>query len=415
MTSPDNPPEPLVFISYTRRDHADDGKAPGCFIQQLYRALQAAGFAPWLDHIDLPSRGDTFPDELKHAVQDAERFIAVCTPGYPESEWSCAEREHAHLYCVAITPVLVTDDFETCVPADLSLHNAIDMRAGFEAAWPDLLRRLKQASARPGRLAFTPGDMPEQRPTDLPRPALFQQVKGSLRADQTDPITITGTRALTAMFAAGGIGKSTLAAQIARDCEIRRGFPDGVAWVRLGKQVTDPETLRVMVGAAFGIQAESLRGPGGQFAFVQALQDRDALIVLDDVWSLAQVTACRVQGPNLRYLITTRRTDLGESLKLPHENRVRVDYLTVEEGMALIARRLGLDPAADYPHRDTHRQIVETLGGHTQALDLAAATLRPRDEGGSGPDYAPTLLAQFQKGDDPRCSVYCARTPPGCV
>lgn len=404
MSSPhgtsNTPNKPLVFISYTRRDHADEGRAPDCFVQKLYRALKDEGFTPWLDHYDMPSRGTPFPKELALAVQSAERFIAVCAPHYPASDWCRAERDHAHLYCIAITPVLIAGDFKASLPEDVDPLNAIDMRAGFEQTWPDLLKRLKQESARPGKLAFTPGDMPEQRPTDLPRPALFDQVKQSLRADQTDPITITGTRALTAMFAAGGIGKSTLAAQIARDCELRVGFPDGVAWIRLGEQQTDPETLRILVGAAFGIPADSLRGPGGQFTFVQEMQDRDALIVLDDVWSLAQVNACRVQGPNLRYLITTRRSDLGESLKLPHENRIRMDYLAVEEGMALIARRLGLDPAADYPHKDIHRQIVETLGRHTQALDLAAAHLRPRDEGGSGPDYAPTLLAQFQKGDD---------------
>ena len=404
MSSPhgtsNTPNKPLVFISYARADHADEGRAPDCFVQKLYRALEDEGFTPWLDHHDLPSRGTPFPKELALAVQSAERFIAVCAPHYPASDWCRAERDHAHLYCISITPVLVEGDFKDCVPADVDIHNAIDMRAGFEATWPALLKRLKQESARPGKLAFTPGDMPEQRPTDLPRPALFDQVKQSLRADQTDPITITGTRALTTMFAAGGIGKSTLAAQIARDCELRVGFPDGVAWIRLGEQQTDPETLRILVGAAFGIPADSLRGPGGQFTFVQEMQDRDALIVLDDVWSLAQVNACRVQGPNLRYLITTRRSDLGESLKLPHENRIRMDYLAVEEGMALIARRLGLDPAADYPHKDIHRQIVETLGHHTQALDLAAAHLRPRDEGGSGPDYAPTLLQQLQKGDN---------------
>lgn len=79
--------------------------------------------------------------------------------------------------------------------------------------------------------------MPDQRPTDLPRPALFEQVKGALRADQTDPITISGTRAVISMVAAGGIGKSTLAAQVARDCDVRRGFPDGVARIHLAERL----------------------------------------------------------------------------------------------------------------------------------------------------------------------------------
>ena len=49
-----------------------------------------------------------------------------------------------------------------------------------------------------------------------------------------------------------------------------------------------------------------------------------------------------IEQDGIRYEWLMFAADLGESLKLPHENRIRMDYLAVEEGMALIARRLGL-------------------------------------------------------------------------
>ena len=391
-------PQPrTIFISYARADHADEGRDPDCFVQKLYRALQAEGFIPWLDHHDMPSRGTPFPDELKLAIQQSERFLAVCGPAYPGAEWARAERDHAHELCLAITPVLIAGDYKDSLPDEDDLLPAIDMRAGFEQTWPDLLERLKEPAAVPGELIDPASTMPELNPDDLSRPAIFEQVKHALRADQTDPVTISGTRALTAMIAAGGIGKTTLAAQIATDCEVRRGFPDGVVWMRVGEHTRDPETLRITLGGYVGLPNEMLQGPNGQRNFEQRLKALDALIILDDVWAKEQVTACRVKGPNLRYLITTRLAALGNDLKLPKDNQIKMAYLTVDEGMALIARRLGLDPAADYPHKEVHRQIVERLQGHTQAIDIMAGTLTDPD--GPGPDYAPELLRQLQQGD----------------
>jgi hypothetical protein len=151
-----------VFISYARADHADEGRDPSCFVQKLYRALEDAGFTPWLDHYDMPSRGTPFPKELALAIERSERFLAVCGPAYPGSEWAQKERDYAQACCIAITPVLFAGDFETSVPADIVEHrdHVIDMRAGFEQTWPNLLKRLTPPAAIPGPVIDPDRTMP---------------------------------------------------------------------------------------------------------------------------------------------------------------------------------------------------------------------------------------------------------------
>jgi hypothetical protein len=51
-------------------------------------------------------------------------------------------------------------------------------------------------------------------------------------------VVITGTAARTGIHGMGGIGKSVLASELARDHEVRRAFPDGVFWVGIGQART---------------------------------------------------------------------------------------------------------------------------------------------------------------------------------
>ncbi len=377
-----------VFISYARADHEDEGRAPGCFVQKLYRALQAEGFVPWLDHHDLPSRGAPFPAELAKAVEQSQRFIAVCGPNYPSSDWARAERGHALLHCLAITPVLFEGDHKTSLPAEIATLNAVDMRRDFEACWPDLLKRLRQEAAMPGPLRGDPIPLPPPNP--LPRTELIERIRTTMRPEDSLPVVLSGRQGVSALHAPFGLGKTTLAAMTALDCAVRRGFPDGVVWISVGKEAT-ADGLRSKIGAAFGLSAEQMREAA---ALTALLQGKDALLIFDDVWDYRVVEGCLVPAPRVRYLITTRQPRIAAHLKLPQDNRIELDYLSPEKGAELIARRLGLDPAADYPHKQTHLEIARLLGGHMQAIALAAAQLDPAKH---GPDFAPQLLERLRE------------------
>ena len=81
----------------------------------------------------------------------------------------------------------------------------------------------------------------------------------------------------------GGIGKSVLAAALARDIEIRRAFPDGIFWVDIGQQP-----------AIVSLQHRLIRELGGQASFTnqhegreqlrELIQNRAVLLILDDCW-----------------------------------------------------------------------------------------------------------------------------------
>ncbi len=377
---------PTVFISYARKDFADGGRDPDCLVQRLYRALRDEGFTPWLDLHDLPSRGVPFPAELAQAVEQAGRFIAICGPNYPASEWCRAERAHAHKMCIPVTPVLAGGDFATSLTPDIRDLNALDLRGDFDAAWPELLKRL-QEDALPGPFRRDPPLPPTGA---LPRTEKVTRIKTALRPDDHRLVVVEGRAAITAVHAPGGLGKTVLAALTARDCEVRRACPDGVAWITVGPRLS-VEGLRARVGEAFGLTGADAGNPAQLTAL---LQGKRALIVFDDVWECGPVEACLIQGPGLRYLITTRLSTLAGDLSLPQGNRVQIDYLTPDEGVALVARRLELDPETDYPHKETHRAIAEALGGHTHAIALAARRL---DKDRDGPDYAPILLERIKQ------------------
>jgi hypothetical protein len=53
----------------------------------------------------------------------------------------------------------------------------------------------------------------------------------------------------TALHGMGGIGKSVVAAALARTAEARRVFTDGIVWLRIGKQPDLLTAVRVLVAS----------------------------------------------------------------------------------------------------------------------------------------------------------------------
>jgi len=59
-----------VFLSYAR---ADDE----AFVKRLYGDLTAKGITVWWDRISMPSRGLTFSQEIRDAVEGCDRPLGV--------------------------------------------------------------------------------------------------------------------------------------------------------------------------------------------------------------------------------------------------------------------------------------------------------------------------------------------------
>src|SRR5215217_164576 len=96
-----------------------------------------------------------------------------------------------------------------------------------------------------------------------------------------------GVLVISAIQGMGGIGKSTLAAALTHDPGVRGRFPDGILWATLGQQ---PELLPLLGGwvQALGDYHFKPLGVKTTTAHLRTLlQDRAALLVVDDAWDPA--------------------------------------------------------------------------------------------------------------------------------
>ncbi|MEN6480383.1 MAG: tetratricopeptide repeat protein [Anaerolineales bacterium] len=379
-----------VFLSYSWQDDKP-------FVGKLDDDLRKAGFAVFRDEEEMPSRGPALRTELRMAIDASDRFLPVIGPAAVHSAAVQLEWNHARATCKAITPILRLSgpevmpeewrnpdgplyfDFRWCQPGD----------ADYEAKLAQLIRRLHEPIVPIGPLY---GALPL-----LPAGVIARREMEDL-LQLLDPnksvLAITGSATVGALHATGGLGKTVLAAQFVHNCAIRHVFFDGLIWVEVGK-TPDIPSLQAGIGAVFG--DSRLNYPDeerGQASLQYILRDKHALIVLDNCWEARDVRPFLVDVPDCRWLITTRKRALGNLLGLLQSNVIAVGYLTPEEGLALIAQRLGLDPASEYADKGLHRQIAEVLGGHTQAIAIAAARLDPKSERHVS---AADLLRRFQE------------------
>lgn len=378
---------PRIFLSYA---WADDKP----FVERLHADLEARGFDVWRDETDMGSDGPDLPDTLRSEIERRERFVPVIGPAAFERPVVQAEWNHARLCCKPFTPVWrlgerpPTDAF-----ADLLYVDFRDA-AAYTAKLDDLARLLRRMPDSPGPFLTRVPDLP---PGVISRKELGQlrRLRHPLAAGQT--IAITGRTATHAVHAAGGLGKSVLAALFARECDTRWAFDDGVVWLEVGK-TPSIAALQAELGRLFGDDPrEYVDARVGASRLQRLLAERHVLIVLDDVWDYHHVEAFMVDAPRCRWLVTTRLGGLADDLGLAEEQCVALDYLSEEEALQLIASRMNEnDPKRAAQDWDINREIVRELHGHTQAVAIAAARLAAKSRKGLA---AAELLRRYR---DPR-------------
>ncbi|MET0448214.1 MAG: NB-ARC domain-containing protein [Aeromicrobium sp.] len=135
----------------------------------------------------------------------------------------------------------------------------------------------------------------------------------------------------------GGFGKSTLVAAACR--ELRDDFPDGVLWVTVGVDPTEPQRIATCQDLArlLGMAAEFTTERAAASHLAQVLADRRALLVLDDVWHLSDIAWFMRGAPSVLRIVTTRVDDVvGVG-----SDAVRVGGFAVSEAESLLG--WGLD------------------------------------------------------------------------
>lgn len=176
----------------------------------------------------------------------------------------------------------------------------------------------------------------------LPRPDVVTEIVGALTAEAS-PGSRPRKRGIHGM---GGIGKSVVAAAVARDLAVRRRFVDGVYWLSIGH---NPELagLQGELARALGATVSFDRPSDGERQLSELLADKRALIILDDVWEPSHAAVFDIVGADGRVLITTRNLHV---LSYHSAEVHRLDVLSMTEARRLLAGWTGADglpPEAD--------------------------------------------------------------------
>jgi predicted ATPase/DNA-binding SARP family transcriptional activator len=177
-------------------------------------------------------------------------------------------------------------------------------------------------------------------------------------------VTLTGT---------GGSGKTRLAAELALRLDWQRA--DTVAWIDLSP-CSDSQLVAQRAAAVLALRApleHSLE------ALVEALRDRELLLVLDDCEHVIQGCAevaqtLLVRCPKLHILATSR-----EPLSVAGEHVWPVPPIAQDEAVQLFAERAAaVDPsfALSAENRPAVEEICQRLDGIPLAIELAAARVR---------------------------------------
>ncbi len=220
----------------------------------------------------------------------------------------------------------------------------------------------------PSSTAFVP---PFSAPPRLPqglvgREAMLDQVRARLSPPDSDP--------LLALYGLPGMGKTSLAIELAHDPELRACFPDGVLWAGLGAEADAAHWLTLW-GTALGMHAEALAGLVDNRQRAQAVHaaigERHILLIVDDVWQVEDGLAFRLGGPNTAVLFTTRFPAVAH--ELAPEGALLVGELDEAQGIQLLGRYV---PSLAQRRENEAKALVALASGLPMALVLIGGYLR---------------------------------------
>lgn len=346
--------EPRVFLSYARKDGEK-------FALELLRKIEAEDIPCWLDRVEMKG-GQDWWNQIREALDVVDYLVLVMTPGAIKSEWTQKEWIYARQQGVCVLPVIAVKDLDfKSLPRWMRDAHFHDLDHEWHRFINDLNTRCEKV-----RVPFMVEDLPKNF---VHRPVEFEKIVTSLLYEgKEEPKAIT-----TALKGAGGFGKTTLALAICHDERIIRVFDDGILWVTLGENPGDiVHKISDLIIRLSGQNPGYTTVEAASDHLAELLADRDILMVVDDVWDLADLRPFLRGGARCTRLITTR-----DSATLPSGvQRINVDEMQPQEALELLG--MGL---SNYDVRDL-QTLTARLGEWPILLNLVNARLNERLQGG---------------------------------
>ncbi|MEO1528526.1 MAG: NB-ARC domain-containing protein [Planctomycetota bacterium] len=212
---------------------------------------------------------------------------------------------------------------------------------------------------------------PALPPNFIRRDELLNEVVELILAESAQTIAITGKQTV-GVYGMGGIGKTVLATSVASDERVKERFTDGVHWITVGDS-PNIASLQSSIAAKFGKQTSFPDGETGNAELRELLNDKNTLLILDDVWKRDHATLLDVVGAHGRILITTRDARILTGVGASKE--VRVEELSDDQAIALLEEWSG-QSIQDSPDA---LAVVEQCGRLPLAVSVCGAMARDGD------------------------------------
>ena len=357
-----------VFLSYARAD----GEAKAAELRERL-AREASDIVIKQDRLFLEG-GVGWWKQITDAIDSVEFLVLLMTPaalasGNVQKEWRYARQQGVCAYPVKGAPDAELQ-FEK-MPRWMSKAHFYDL----DKEWPTFLAHLRKGCDN-ARVPFMAPDLPAHF---TERPVEFEALKNLLLTpDRRQPVAIT-----TALAGAGGFGKTTLAAALCHDEDIVANFDDGILWVTLGQTPNVLGSLLSLYAALTGERPGFASVEDAAHQLGEKLEDRDCLLVIDDVWDNEHLRPFLRGGKSSARLFTTRDTGIA-SVGRP----VNVDRMRETEAVSMLVSRASFSLSQA-------RVLSQRLGGWPLALELASAMIRERVRQGETAERAAERLLKI--------------------
>jgi WD40 repeat protein len=342
---------PRVFISYARKDGDD-------FAHRLRERieLEQPEITIWQDRVRLEG-GVGWWTQITEALDQVEFMVLVMSSAAIESavirkEWRYARQQGVCVYPVVADTLI---DFSR-LPRWMSKTHFFHL----EHEWDTFINYLK-SPCRVTRVPFMAPDLPEGF---VKRRTLFESLIKSLTETDRQNLALT-----TALYGAGGLGKTTLAAALCHHDETMTTFDDGILWITLGNQPNVLEGLTKLYAALTGERPGFIDEEDAAVHLAEKLEQKNCLIVIDDAWDTTHLRPFLRGGSGCVRLITTRIFEVASEAV-----RFNVDVMTATEAVQMLTTNLGRPIAETALFSD----VAERLDKWPLLLEMANATLRYR-------------------------------------
>lgn len=138
---------------------------------------------------------------------------------------------------------------------------------------------------------------------------MLQALRDALFAeDQLQPIN------LVALAGMAGVGKTVLANALTHDPVVRDAFPDGIVWVGLETTAPFVDRMKEVAKALGDKQAGYENTLAAENRYRTVIREKAPLIVLDYLWSKADIDPLLAESPRSRFLFTTQDVSIARQL-----------------------------------------------------------------------------------------------------